>query len=124
MKRHTRRARRERGKKLVQPAQLRALLEKASPEVHAAIMLGVNGGFYAQDVSDLTFDHIDLDAAVVRMARHKTEIDRVCPLWPETVAAIRKVIDRRPKPNDESNADRVFLTAPGQQVGDCRGRQV
>lgn len=115
LKRHTRRVRREKGKKLVDPATVRALLDKANPEVYAAVLLGLNCGFYAQDVSDLTFDDVDLEAGVIRLARYKTEIDRICPLWPESIEAIREVIERRPEPKNEADADRVFLTRRGSR---------
>ncbi|QJW92583.1 hypothetical protein FTUN_0080 [Frigoriglobus tundricola] len=45
--------------------------------------------------------------------RPKTDIARRCPLWPETVAALRAGWATRPKPCDFSECGRVCLTARG-----------
>jgi hypothetical protein len=54
--------------------------------------------------------------------RPKTGIARRCPLWPETVAAIRAALAKRPAPKDEADAALVFLTRCGvsgaKDVGD------
>ena len=108
-----RRNRRDRGKKLLPAATIRALLDQARPAIRAMTLLGVSGGFYAVDCSDLTFDDVDLDRGVITLARHKTEVDRVTPLWPEVVDAIRAAIVERPAPQEKAHVDRLFITQRG-----------
>jgi integrase len=43
----------------------------------------------------------------------KTGIPRRCPLWPETVDALREVLKTRPKPKKEADAGLVFITKSG-----------
>ena len=45
--------------------------------------------------------------------RPKTGIDRRCPLWPETLAAIREALAARPKPKKAEHAGLVFITRYG-----------
>ncbi|MFA9477118.1 tyrosine-type recombinase/integrase [Phycisphaerales bacterium AB-hyl4] len=113
LKRAVRRSRREKGKKLLDGPMVRALLAEASPQMRAMILLGINAGFYAVDCADLRHGDIDLDRGVVMMARFKTEVDRVAPLWTVTVDAIREAMATRPAPRDEAHADRVFITRRG-----------
>jgi integrase len=53
----------------------------------------------------------------VTHARLKTGIDRRCPLWPETVEALRKALEVRPKPKGKENAGLVFVTRLGLAWG-------
>ena len=49
----------------------------------------------------------------VDFPRPKTEVDRRCPLWPETLEALRAALENRPKANGPSDAGCVFLTCFG-----------
>src|SRR5262249_1718296 len=40
---------------------------------------------------------------------------RRCPLWPETVAAIRDALPKRPAPKDKADSDLVFLMPSGRR---------
>jgi integrase len=78
----------------------------------------------------LRFDHLNLQRGWVDFPRPKTGIDRRCPLWPETVQALKAAIKIRPEPklpvkrknarkakpeqNIEDYIDRVFITKYGQ----------
>ena len=80
----------------------------------AAILLGANCGFGNHDLSVLPVAALDLEARWVRFPRPKTGIDRRCPLWPETVAAIREgplQSDRRPSTRPTTVA--LFLSPRG-----------
>src|SRR5262249_57198584 len=46
--------------------------------------------------------------------RPKTGIARRCPLWPETVAALREALANRPEPKKQEHAGLVFVTKYGQ----------
>jgi integrase len=49
----------------------------------------------------------------VNFPRPKTGIARRCPLWPETVTALRASIAARPKPANYETCGTVFLTTRG-----------
>jgi integrase len=108
-----RREKRAKGPKLFSATEIVRMLELARPPLTAMIWLGVNGGFQNSEVASLRFDELDLDAGVVDTYRAKTEVRRYVPLWPETVAALRVAMRRRPQARVEAEAefdDLVFLT--------------
>src|SRR5262249_10243947 len=61
----------------------------------------------------LPLSALDLDAGWVNYARPKTGISHRCPLWPETVTALRTAIAERPEPREEETASLVFVTTRG-----------
>src|SRR5262249_11167629 len=61
---------------------------------------------------------LDLEAGVIDFPRPKTGIPRRCPLWPETVAALRAVLAAGPEPKDPADAGLVFITKYG--AGWCK----
>jgi integrase len=93
--------------------ELRQLIEAAPCPLKAMILLGVNCGFGNSDCADLAFRHLDLDDAWHDFPRPKTGESRRGRLWPETVAAIRDAVAKRPRPRQEEHDDRVFLTKYG-----------
>lgn len=94
-------ARREKGERLFTADQIRAALEFATVNMKAMILLGINGALGNTELALLPIDSLDLKNGWLNYARTKTEIDRRIPLWPETVKAIKKVIEsRKPKPED------------------------
>jgi integrase len=101
------------GVKLFTAEEVRRLLGAASVQVKAMIRLGVNCGFGNSDCGNLPLSAVDLEAAMIDFPRPKTGIPRRCPLWPETVAAIREVLPRRPEPKKAEHAGLVFLTRTG-----------
>jgi hypothetical protein len=60
-----------------------------NPALRAMILLGINAGFGNADCGQLPLSAIVLDRGWVDFPRPKTGIPRRCPLWPETVTAIR-----------------------------------
>ena len=115
LKRRIRRASEmENGKRLFEPAEIRALIKAAAVPLQVMILLGINGGFGNTDCASLPVKAINFDRAVIEFDRPKTGVERVVPLWPETLEALRQSITRRP-PAANSEADKlVFLTAFGQ----------
>jgi integrase len=89
--------------------------ERIAPDValRAMILLGVNLGFGNMDCANLTFDGLDLDGGWINFPRPKTGIERRCPLWPETVAAIRAALAVRVEPAGFPECGRAFLTVRG-----------
>ncbi len=86
----------KKGPKLFAADEIRRLLDAAGPTMKAMILLGVNGGFGNADCGRLPQSAVDLDAAMIDFPRPKTGIPRRCPLWPETVEALRAAMAKRP----------------------------
>src|SRR5207249_3604231 len=80
----------------------------------AMVLLGINCGFGNADCGNLPLSALDLDAGWVDYPRPKTGIPRRCPLWPETVQAIKEALARRPEPKDAADAELVFVTKYGK----------
>ena len=99
---------------MFEATDVRALIEGASPQLRAMILLGVNCGFGNSDCGTLPRAALDLVGGWVNYPRPKTGITRRCPLWPETVAALRAVLADRREPLDAEDAGLVFLTVTGR----------
>ena len=86
------------GKRFFSSVECRRLMDNAqTPELKAMILLGLNCGFGNSDCAKLPLDVVDLERGWIDWARPKTGIPRRCPLWPETVEALKVVIERREK---------------------------
>lgn len=112
-KKELRAAREERGVRMFDAATIRTILAGASQPLKAMVLLGINCAFGQSDCSKLTFKFVDLESGWHRFPRTKNSKPRRCPLWPETIAAIREAVAARPTPSDPSLADRVFITKFG-----------
>lgn len=111
-KRLLRRERRQAGKKLYSAVQIHLLLDECGVHLRAMILLGINCGFGNTDCARLPLSAVDIDKGIVDFPRPKTEIDRICPLWPETVEALRASLRRRYKPKD-AKATNFFVRPDG-----------
>jgi len=89
------------------------LLEVASEQVAAMIWLGINCGFGNTDVARLRLADIDFETGWLSLYRSKTGIERRCPIWPETIKALKAAIHARPTPKSPDDADLVFVTKYG-----------
>jgi integrase len=87
------------------------MLAKATPQMKAMILLGVNAALGNNDCATLKFRHVDLDGGWLDFPRIKTGIARRLPLWPETITALREYLAIRRTPKDRAHADLVFITA-------------
>jgi len=112
-KRVTRREKAKAGSKLFDAAEIRKLIDAADPQMKAMILLGVNCGFGNGDCGQLPIDAIDLAGAWIDFPRPKTGIGRKCPLWPETIQAIRDYLPTRKTPDDDENTGLLFVTRCG-----------
>jgi integrase len=101
------------GHRMFEADQIRQLLDKAGQPIKAMILLGINCGFGNADCGTLPKSALDLDAGWVNFPRPKTAIERRCPLWPETIEAIREAMARRPKPKSREHDDLIFITKYG-----------
>ncbi len=113
-KRILRAHRQRKGPKLFEPRQLRRMLKAAPQPVQAMILLGLNCGFGNQDCGTLPLSAIDLRRAWINYPRPKTAVERRCPLWPETVAALKLAIAKRPNNEGDETRSLAFVTSRGQ----------
>jgi integrase len=102
-----------RGPQMFEAEEIRRLIEAAGVQLKAMILLSINCGYGNADVGTLPLDALDLNRSWVRYRRPKTGIDRRCPLWPETAAALRDALEKRQEPKDEADAGLVFITKYG-----------
>lgn len=110
-----RRHRATNGAKMLEADELRRLIDAASASLRTMVLLGLNAGFGNHDISTLPLSALDLDGGWVDFPRPKTGIARRCPLWPETVAALRVVLAERPAAKDNADADLIFLQRSGRR---------
>lgn len=99
-----RKHRRAQGKKLFQADEILRMLDESGLQMRAMILLGINCGFGNTDCATLPRAALDFKPTLdvpagggwIDYPRPKTEIDRRCPLWPETALALKSWIERRP----------------------------
>jgi integrase len=103
------------GAKLFTADEIRRLLDKAGTQMKAMILLGINCGFGNADCGTLPLTALDLDNGIIDYPRPKTGISRRCPLWPETVAALKEALAHRPNPKHGTDAGLVFITKYGER---------
>lgn len=103
-----------RGPRMFEAPALRKLIKGARGPMKAMILLGINCGFGPTDLARLKMPHLNLKTGWVDYPRPKTGIHRRCPLWPETVAALKAWLAVRPSPDDPANAELVFITKYGR----------
>jgi integrase/plasmid maintenance system antidote protein VapI len=107
-------ARAARGAADFSAAEIRALIDYASPMMAAILLLGINCGLGNTDCGQLRLDNLDLAAGWLDYPRRKTGIGRRVPLWPETVLAIRRIIVGR----NIDGAELLFSTRCGRALAD------
>ena len=105
-----RRARQARPPRMFEASEIGQLLSKAGTQLKAMILLGINCGLGNTDCAMLPISALDLQRGWLNFPRPKTGIRRKCPLWPETVSALRAVLEARREPKDPAHKDRVFIT--------------
>jgi len=107
-------ARLKNGPRMFEAAAIRQMLHAAAPQLKAMILLGINCGFSNQDCGTLAISALDLDGGWVDFPRPKTANPRRCPLWQETVDAIRTARASAPSTMTENARGLVFVTSKGQ----------
>ncbi len=102
-----------RPEKFFEAAEIRDMLKSSGPQLRAMILLGANCGFGNSDCGTLPLSALDLDGGWLNFPRAKTGINRRCPLWQETVDALKAWLPERSKPRNARHADLVFITSHG-----------
>ncbi len=103
----------EQGRKLFTAQEVRRLIGAAGPSMHAMILLGINAGFGNADCGNLPLSAVNLETGWIDYPRPKTGVERRCPLWPETIAALRDALAKRPEPKSKEDAALCFVTKYG-----------
>lgn len=103
----------KKGQRMFEAPELRRLIAEAGVPLKAMILLGINCGFGNADCATLPLAALDMERGWLNYPRPKTAIQRRCPLWPETVAAIKAAIEKRPSPKDDGADELVFVTRCG-----------
>jgi integrase len=103
------------GIRMFEAAELRAVIDAASQPMKAMVLLGINCGYGNQDVATLPIAALDLKTGWATFPRPKTGIDRRCPLWPETVAAVQQALSQRPRHKSPADAGIAFMTMHGNR---------
>ncbi len=105
---------------MFEAAELQWILDAATMPLKALMPLGINCGFGNGDVAGLECSTVDFGQGYVNFPRPKTGIDRRCPLWPETVDAVKQAARERPEPKFPDAAKRFFVTRCGSPWGSVR----
>jgi integrase len=113
-KRTLRAHRAARGPKMFEADEIRRMLRAAGQPLRTMILLAVNCGFGNADCGTLPLSALDLAGGWVNYHRPKTGISRRCPLWPETVAALKEWLPKRPEPRSAADVALAFITKYGQ----------
>jgi integrase len=104
----------QRTSKMFEASEIRSMLAHGTASMRAMVLLGINGGLGNTDVERLNIGAIDFRVGWLTYPRAKTGTERRIPLWPETLAAIRRAIEIRVTPVSEDLSDRLFLTRRGE----------
>ena len=113
-KRILRAHRQQNGDRMFEPAELKRLIDAAKVPLKAMILLGINCAYGNTDCARLPKSVIDLTNGWVKFPRPKTAVERKCPLWPETIAALKAAMAERPNPKKREHSGLAFLTKYGQ----------
>jgi integrase len=108
-----RKHRAKQGAKMFTADEIRLLLGASGPTMKAMLLLAANCGFGNSDCGNLTLAAIDFETGWVNFPRPKTGVPRRCPLWPETLQAIKDSLAKRNEPKSEADAALVFVTRYG-----------
>jgi integrase len=111
-----RQAREAKGSRMIEAIDLRKILDESPQPLKSWVLLAVNCGFGQSDIAALPLSAIDADKAWIDFPRPKTAAKRRCPLWPETVAALREALPHRPKAARKDFEQLAFLSPRGLPV--------
>lgn len=100
---------RERGLRMFEAADLRTIIKAATLPMRAFILLGVNAGLGASDISAMEMGHWKGQGGWLDYPRPKNENPRRIPLWSETVDAMKAARKKR------ADKKHVFITREGKQ---------
>ncbi len=111
----TKSERRDKGTARWATSEVREIVDAAKEDVHryAQVLLMLNGGMGATDLSNLDEAEIRWDIKCIDTDRSKTLVPRIVPLWDITAEAMKASRAARAEPADPKYATRFFLTPHG-----------
>ena len=118
---------REANEKLIEPltsAELRGMLDHASPMFKTLLLLGINGGLGNTDVSRIERRHLSSDFTWLNLPRQKTGKRRKIPLWPETTKAILALLGKTSSRKKLKQTERLFISASGKELTTKRSKDL
>lgn len=80
---------------------------------HVLLSFLYNSGARIQEALDLCSNAVRFDAPHYARLYGKGRKERICPLWPETVTLLRKLLERHPRAPDQ----RIFVNRYGEPLG-------
>lgn len=108
-------ARAAKGPNLIGSADLARMIAAADPAMRAMLYLGINAAYGPSDCSRLNRADLEREPGWLAGNRVKTGTARRCPLWPETMEALKAAGEGRPKAKSKEDEDAVFLTTMGNR---------
>jgi integrase len=105
--------RQKNGLRMFEASELRTIIDAADMPMKAMVLLAANCGFGNSDCGRLPLSALNLKTGWVNYPRPKTAVERRCPLWPETVEAVREAIEGRPKAKQREHDGLAFVTKYG-----------
>ena len=109
-----RKAKNDQGPRMFTPWEVQKMIREANPDLKAMILLGINCGFGCTDCAKLPKQIVDLKTGWLRYPRNKTQVIRRCPLWAETVDALKTSLAQRPAPATPEDDEWFFLLPNGR----------
>jgi integrase len=103
------------GANLFTADEVRRLVDAGGMPMRAMLLLAINAALGNSDVGNLPMSAVNLETGWLDFSRPKTGIPRRCPLWPETLAALREALAKRPTPKDPADAGLFFVTKYGER---------
>jgi integrase len=97
--------------KLFTADEVRRLVELASPQLRAMILLAIQGGYGNLDLAMI--ERQDIQDGWLTRRRNKTGTKRRTPLWTETLQAIDEALKVRPEAKSAEHSELLFLTRCG-----------
>lgn len=100
------------------PAEVTAILAQPDRSTlegmrdHALLSFLYNSGARIQEALDLCPDAVRFDSPSCVRLTGKGRKERVCPLWPETVMLLKKLLERRPRAPNQ----RLFVNRYGEPL--------
>ncbi|MBK0024515.1 site-specific integrase [Ochrobactrum sp. S46] len=100
------------------PAEVTAILAQPDRSTlegmrdHALLSFLYNSGARIQEALDLCPDAIRFDSPSCVRLIGKGRKERICPLWPETVILLKKLLERQPRAPDQ----RLFVNRYGEPL--------
>lgn len=103
----------------LEPGEVEAILAQPDRSTlegmrdHVLLSLLYNSGARIQEALDLCPEAIRFDAPHCARLYGKGRKERICPLWPETIALLKRLLERQPRAPDEH----IFVNRYGKPLG-------